>query len=151
MAKTDQKVDSGIDLGDKTKAMIGELQQWAGAGDNGRSPGQIAMDIVEQILTAETLEEAAGGTADLPLNIPLTINVKAWQPSDLGVFGVFAVLECVDGFDLENKKTVTCGGANVVALLYRAQKENKLPLKGQFLEVDTQSGFTTYKLDLLPE
>lgn len=151
MAKTKEQEVGSVVLGEKTEQMIRELQERVESADDGRSPAQIAMDIVEQILTAPTLEEAAGSTADIPIDVPLTLSLRAWQASDIGTYGVFAVLEAVDGFDLENKKVITCGGNNVIPVLYRAEKEGRFPFKGLFREVETRSGYKTLWLDLLPD
>lgn len=152
MAKTTTEEElSKVEIGPKTLEMIRDLQDRVNDPNDSRSPAQISMDIVEQILSASSLEEATGSTVDIPFEVPLTINLRAWQPSDLGVFGVFAVLECVDGFDLENTRIITCGGANVIPFVYRAEKEGKLPFKGMFLKKKTKQDFTVYWLDILPE
>lgn len=120
------------------------------ATENGTA-ADISMDILERILTADTLEEAAGATTDLDtlIQVPVAMYVKTWVASEIGELGVFAVLSCVD--DQGHDYTVTCGARNIVAIAYRAQKEGRTPLRGMFRAVETRAGFTTYWFDILAD
>lgn len=152
MAKTKEDEKTAVTIPSAVETMLTELQEWARGQEDDRSPEQISLDIVEQILSSEW-DQLGGATTDVSglMEIPLLINLRSWVPSDIGEFGVFAVLECVDGFDLENKKIVTCGAKNVVAVLYKAAKEERFPFKGQFRGSETKQGYTALWLDPLPE
>lgn len=130
-------------------SMIMELRQAASA--PAENPAQISLDIVERILTADTIEEATAGTTDIVeiINQPLTVSLRSWNPSKLGEFGVFAVLECKDGTGKEH--IISCGGRNVVAIVYRLWKEDRFPVRAQFRDAETAQGYTTLWLDVLPE
>lgn len=131
-------------------AMIADLKVKAAESSSEGNANDISLDIMERILTADTLENAAGGTTDLDevIGVPLTISLKTWQPSDVGELGVFAVLDCKD--DAGREHVVTCGGRNVVAIVYRAEKEERFPLRGKFRSVTTRAGYDTLWLDVLP-
>lgn len=130
------------------KAMILDLQSMAQETEN--DPNQVRMDIMERILTAETLEEAAAGTTTIEslIQVPVTVKVKSWNKSAKAELGVFAVLDCVD--DQGQGYTVTCGGTNIVPMFYRAQKEDRA-LRGMFRAVETRSDQTTYLFDILAD
>lgn len=129
--------------------MVADLRSIAEE-SNSENAGQVSLDIMERILTAGSLEEAGQGTTDIVeiYGEPLTITLKSWQKSNIGELGVFAVIECVT--DDGRTHIVTCGGRNVVAILYRAMKEERFPLRGKFRDVPTNQGYTTLWLDILP-
>ena len=138
-----------MELPPAVQRMVLDLRQKAGeASDN---PAQVSLDILERILTADTIEEAASGTTDMAeiIGQPLTITLKGWQASKLGQLGVFAVLDCKD--DSGKNHVVSCGGLNVVAILYRCENEDRFPIRGKFRDVETNQGYTTLWLDILPE
>jgi hypothetical protein len=144
---TDADTGAGITkLPQSVQTMMVDLRSWQEQSD----PNQVSLDILDRILTTESFEEAIGNAVVsieelMQAQAILTIADVTWHPSTKGELGVFAVIHCKD--DSGHKLVTTCGGRNIVAILYRAMKDDKLPLKVRFRSATTQSDYETYWLD----
>jgi hypothetical protein len=101
----------------------------------GRSNAADAVDaIVDQIMTAETLDEilspAELTTAEEILGVPLQIfNWRPTRSEYTGGLEFYAIIECVRA-DTHLTDLVGCGAANVVAQLKRMSQLGYLPATG---------------------
>lgn len=147
--ETTEFASGDLAISPAVQAMMIDLREKAGTQTEGNA-AQISLDILDRILNADSLEDGAGGTTDLLelYGVPLTVLSVKWQPSKMGQLGVFGVIDVKTDDGVSH--TVTCGGLNVVAILYRAEKDGRFPMRAKFRDVPTNGGFTALWLDVLP-
>lgn len=146
-------------MAEKKPKPQGELEYpeppaWLAALEMVESDDDVAEQIGERIMDAQTVEEAlraSGQKLDKARDFVgrnLTIQSATLRRTNLGV-GAFAVIEAMD-HETEEPVTISCGASNVLRMLVKAKMADWYPFSAKFQEAPSKSnpGQTILWLDL---
>lgn len=118
------------------------------------SPEEIQQSIVERILGAATIDEVfaiqeARHARDL-LGVPIEVTDFKFQESAFDEGAKYYVV--LDAYDVDSgeKMAVTCGGATVVAQLYRLGQLGAFPVKVKFTQTKRPTKSGKFPMSLEP-
>lgn len=137
------------------KPMDSQLARFLSAGREGsvQDPQQAALDMVRQILAAETVEDVLKRAEALHardiLDQTIVLTGVRFNESDLGGDGpdFYALLEIVD--ENGEAQVVTCGAITVMAQVWKLNELGALPMRAVLREAEkaTKSGFKPMHLE----
>jgi hypothetical protein len=128
----------------KSKALeYPEPPAWLTALEMVESDEDVANQIGERIMNAQSLEEALSASAskldkarDL-VGRNMTIQRATLRRTDQGL-GVYAVIEAID-HETEDFVTFSCGAANVLRMLVKAKQADWYPFAARLCEAPSKS------------
>lgn len=102
------------------------------AGQIASASDDVALEIVNDILTAETADAILGDAdvmhAEEIIDVPVTVHAVKWQRSGVGAGLPFYALMTISHVGKDDTKLCSCSATNVMAQLWQLQRIGLLPV-----------------------